>query len=500
MDFSNLVLGFTAILTVPNLVASLAGVMLGNLAGVLPGLGISGTVAVLLPVSYGMEPLTALILISGVFAGASYGGAITSILVNIPGEATSIVTTFDGHPLAKAGRAGLAIGTAATASFVGGTIGLIGLTFFAPVLSQAALAFGPPEYLAVTALGLVLLANISGGSRLHGYIMLIGGVLLGTVGLDAVFGTTRLTFGSTHLLDGINFIIVVMGVFGITELLLTLCTPGGDQPTGKFSLRGLFPARNQIRPVAAAMGRGGLIGFALGLIPGPSSTISTFASYEVEKKLSKDPDRFGKGALEGIASPEASNNSSFYSQLIPLLSLGIPFSASIALLMSAFIIHGIRPGPQLVVQQPVIFWGLIASLYLGNVILFVLNVPLAGMWASVLRIRFDMLMPVITIITFTGAYALNNSVFDLRVMVVFGVVGLIAKYANYDMTAFVVGLFLGPFFEKSLVQSMVMFDGNMGALLGSRPISTTLFIVMVIVIVAGVVRPLVPQKVKEIVE
>jgi putative tricarboxylic transport membrane protein len=483
--------GFLDCLSWANLLAAVVGVLLGTLAGVLPGLGITGTVAILLPFSYGMGPLTALIMISGIYFGSQYGGAITSVLVNIPGEATSIVTCFDGNPLAKQGRAGIALGISAISSFIGGTLGLIGLTFFAPPLAKAALSFGPPEFFAIATLGLLLLTNLAGKNPLRSAIMVLTGILLGTIGLDKTFGTLRFTFENVQLYKGIDFIIFIMGVFGIAELLSTICTPNDQGEVFNFQFRDLYPKKEDLKATAKPIGRGGIIGFLLGLIPGPSSIIATFASYGIEKKFSKHPEKFGSGMIEGVAAPESANNASMYAQMVPLMSLGIPFSSAVALLVSGFMIHGIQPGPLLITQHPAIFWGLIASLYIGNIFLLIINLPLVGLWASLLKIKFDILMPVITVITFTGAYAINNSQFDLGIMVLFGVIGFFCKMGDYDVAAMALGLFLGPQVEASLIQTLTMYDGSLAKMALHRPIAGTLCGLMILIVMYSMVKPIV---------
>jgi putative tricarboxylic transport membrane protein len=483
--------GFEACMTVNNLIVAMVGVLLGTLAGVLPGLGITGTVAVLLPFSYGMEPLTALILICGIYFGSQYGGSTTSILVNIPGEATSVVTCIDGYQMAKNGRAGIALGISAIGSFIAGTIGLIGLTFFAPLLANAALAFGPPEFFAIATMGLILLTNVTGKNPLRSTIMLLIGMMFGTIGLDTTFGTLRYTFGVVNLNRGIDFIIFIMGVFGISELLTTISQPNQQGEILSFKYRDLYPTRKDLKRSALPILRGSLIGFFMGLIPGPSSLIATFVSYGVEKKVSKHPEEFGHGAIEGVASPESANNSSMYAQMIPLMSLGIPFSSAFALLISGFMIHGISPGPLLMTSHPELFWGLIASLYIGNVFLLIINLPLVGIFASLLKINFDILMPVITIVTFTGAYAINNSLFDLWVMVILGVVGFFLKCTDYDVAAMCIGIFLCGTVEQSLVQSMTMYDGSLLTMMLSRPIAGVLCLMMALVILYSIFKPVI---------
>jgi len=475
--------GFLACLTPMNILCAIVGVLVGTLAGVLPGLGISGSVAILLPITYNMEPLTALIMVSGIFFGSQYGGAITSILVNIPGEATSIVTCFDGYPMAKKGLGGKALGISSISSFCGGTIGLIFLTVAAPQLARLAVTFGAPEFFAIVVFGLLLLTNVSGKNVLKGAVMVFAGLMLGCVGLDTTFGSLRFTFHNVNLYKGLDFIIFIMGVFGITELMYTICVPEDKEDILSFKFRELYPTLSDLKHVAPTIVRGSLFGFLVGLIPGPGSMLATFGSYGIEKKLSKRPEEFGKGAMRGVAAPESANNASMYAQMVPLLSLGIPFSSSIALLMSAFMIHGITPGPMLISQHPDLFWGLIASMFIGNIFLIIINLPLVGVWASLLKVDFSLLMPIITFITFTGAFAINNSIFDLGVMTLAGFIGFWLKAGGYDLSALALGMFLGRTLESNLVTIMVVYDGNLLSMILNRPVGGTLLVIVFAIIV-----------------
>ncbi|OAM72987.1 tripartite tricarboxylate transporter permease [Devosia elaeis] len=476
--FEPLIGGFATAFSLTNLMAAGAGVLLGTLAGVLPGLGIAGTVAVLLPLTYSLDPLTALILISGVFFGSQYGGSTTSILVNIPGEATSVVTAIDGHAMAQKGKAGKALGIAAIGSFVAGTMGIVALSFSAPTIARAALAFGPPEYFAVAVLGLVILASTFSKSPMRSLLMIIVGMMIGTIGLDPVLGASRFTMEFRVLDKGIDFVVMLMGVFGLAEIFAEIGRANERRESSSFAFRDLYPNRKELAQSAGPIVRGGVIGFLMGLIPGPSAIIATFASYAVEKRVSRTPDEFGKGALAGVAGPESANNSAMYAQMVPLISLGIPFSASMALLLSGFVIHGLTPGPLLMVTNPDIFWGLIASLYIGNVMLLIINLPLVGVFASVLRVRFSILLPLVTIVMFAGAYSINNSLFDLAVLLVFGIVGFFFRQAGLDLTALVLGAFLGPMIESSLTQALSMSNGSF-AIFFTRPISGTILLVAI---------------------
>lgn len=471
-NFNLLMQGFQASLAWHNILAALAGVTLGTLAGVLPGIGISGTIALLLPISFGMEPLTALIMFSGIYYGAMYGGSITSILVNVPGEGASVVTMIEGYQMARRGRAGAALAIAAIGSFVAGTLGVVGITFIAPPLAQVAIAFGPPEYFAIAALGLLVLTNLSGGSALRAVLMMLVGLMLGTVGMDYMTGLVRFGFGVDGLGDGLDFIVIVMGVFGLGEVLARICERQNDVRITRIKFKDLYPNVEETKRSILPIFRGGLIGALMGLIPGPSGTISTFASYALEKKLSKRKEEWGKGAIEGVAGPEAANNAASSFTMIPLLSLGLPFSASAALLLSGFMIHGIQPGPMLVSTEPVLFWGLIASMYIGNLICLVLNLPLVGLFASVLRAPMRYLMPVVALVTFTGAYVLNYSLFDLGVLTVFGFLGFFLQMSGYSLAPLALGAFLGPQLEQGLIQTMVLTDGNIWTLM-TRPLAGT---------------------------
>ncbi len=462
--------GFDIAFTFTNILAAAIGVVFGTLTGVLPGLGISGAISLLLPISFGLQPLTALTIFAGIYYGAMYGGSTSAILVNVPGEGPSVITCIEGHAMAKKGRAGAALAVAAVGSFIAGVIGLVGLTFFAPIIADAALAFGPPEYFCIAFLGLVLLSGITGRSMLRSAMMVLIGIMLGTIGLDPMTGIMRFTFGVEGLMKGVDFIIVIMGAYGLGEVLYTIAEPHKAAPTTKVRMRDLYPTRSEIKRSVPAIFRGTFVGCLIGLIPGPSSTISSFASYAVEKNFSKHRDEFGHGAIEGVAGPESANNSAESSALIPLLSLGLPFTSSAAMLLSGFLIHGITPGPLLVSSHPDLFWGLIASMFIGNLFLLIVNLPFVGVFASMLRTPLHILMPIVALVVMVGAYVLNNSFFDLGVLIVFGVVGYILRLVGYEFTPMVIGLFLGPAVEKGLMQTMVLLDGNIFGLF-ARPFS-----------------------------
>ncbi|HEU5323519.1 MAG TPA: tripartite tricarboxylate transporter permease, partial [Methylomirabilota bacterium] len=438
--------GFAVALTPANLFYGFLGALVGTAIGVLPGLGPPATIALLLPVTYGMPPTSAVILLAGIFYGAMYGGSTTSILLNIPGEAASVVTCVDGYQMARQGRAGTALAVSAVGSFIAGTVGVVGLMLLAPPLAAFALQFGPPEYTALLVLGLMMVGYLGGGSMTKGLAMAVLGLLLGTVGLDPIMGSPRFTYGVYKLSEGLPFILVAMGLFGIGEVLVNI--EAAVRPDVlRARITGLVASREEWRAAAAPLARGSLIGFFIGVLPGGGAVISSFVAYALEKKLSRHPERFGRGALEGVAAPEAANNAAATSSFIPLLTLGVPGNASIALIFAALLIHGIRPGPLLVSERPEIFWGLIASMYLGNVMLLVLNLPLIRLWVKLLEVPYALLAPLIVVFVLVGAYSVNNSVFDVGLTVVFGVVGYAMRKLDFEPGPLVLAMILGPQLE-----------------------------------------------------
>lgn len=481
-----LLYGFSVCLAPANLLAALAGALLGTLVGVLPGLGPIGAMALLLPFSVGLRPETALILLAGLFYGAMYGGSTTSILVNVPGEAASVVTSLEGYKMAKRGRAGAALAVAAVGSFVAGTVGVVGLMVFAPVLAEFALSFGPPEFFSLALLGLFALARISAGSLWKSVVTVSIGLVLGTVGMDYFSGRNRFTFGIVQLGQGIELVPVVMGLFGLAEVLLVAERAGGLPQVIGVGLRELLPTLAEWRRAAPAILRGGGMGFALGLIPGPTAVISTFVSYNVERRVARHPEEFGNGAIEGVAGPEAANNAATSAQMIPLLALGIPFSPVTALLLAALMMQGVRPGPLLMQEHPEIFWGLVASMYVGNLALLVLNLPLVGVWVSFLRIPQSTLLGLITLFILIGCYSVNNSTLDLVVVVASGIVGYFLRKLDFDVMPTVLALVLGPFIEKNLRQSLYASRGDLTVFL-ERPFSAVMLAALLLVLVAPTV-------------
>ncbi len=483
----NVLYGFSVALQPTNLLFAFLGVFIGTAVGVLPGLGASGAIALLLPVTFVMEPVVAVIMVAGIYYGTMYGGSTTSILLNIPGEAASVVTAMDGYQMAKKGRAGAALGMCAFASFIAGTVGLVLLTFMAPLLSAFALRFGPPEHTVLLALGLILTSVLAMGSRLKGLMMVVTGLIMGAVGIDTISGNPRFTFGTIYLLDGLNFIVVVMGLFGISEVLITI-DEGLEQRQfipGPKRLSELLPNRQDWRDCKWGLARGSLLGFVLGLLPGGGAIMASFISYAMEKKLSRHPERFGTGIIEGVAAPEAANNSATAGAFVPLLTLGIPFNAVTALILAALMIHGIRPGPLLVSQHPEIFWGVIASMYVGNLMLLVLNLPLIGLFVQILRVPYPILFPLIVIVTVIGSYSVNNNLWDVFLMISMGVFGYILRKFGFELAPLALALILSPLVETAFRQSLILSHGSFSIFL-TRPISGSLlaaFAVFIVILV-----------------
>ena len=460
--FHNLVLGFSVSLAPLNLFYCFVGILLGQIVGVLPGLGSAATIALLLPITFYMPATSAIIMLAGIWYGSMYGGSITSIVMRVPGEAASVMTCVDGYEMARQGRAGPALGIAAFGSFIAGTIGVVGLMFLAPPLAEFALRFGPPEYFALMALGLTLVSYLSGKSVPKALCMAVVGLLLGTVGLDPVRSAERFSFGNLSLQGGIELVPVVMGLFGLAEVFLMLerrlqVKDMVQAPTG---LMNLLPTRQDWRDSSGAIARGTFLGFLVGILPGVGATIASFVAYALEKRTSRHPERFGKGAIEGVAAPESANNSATAAGFIPLLTLGIPSNVVTALMLGAFLLHGVTPGPTLLSQKPEMFWGVVTSMYVGNLMLLVLNIPLIGLFTRITRVPPSILGPLIVLVSLAGTYSVNNNPFDILVMVVFGAAGyLMAKY-GYDAAPLVLGLVLGPMFEMALRQSLVLSQGS----------------------------------------
>ena len=465
--WDNLILGFSVVSEPINLLYCFFGCFYGTFVGVLPGFGPAAALALLLPMTFGMPTESAIIMLAGIYYGAMYGGSTTSILVNIPGEAASIVTTFDGYQMAKQGRAGPALGIAAIGSFIAGTLSVFGLSIVSPLLANFALQFGPPEFFSLMVLGLTIVIYISFGSVLKAIMMGGLGVALGCVGWDYVSGDTRITFGLAYLYDGLPVIPIVMGLFGVAEVFVNI------ERTKKLEIfkevKNILPSRRDFRKSIFAILRGSGIGFFLGLVPGGGTLVSTFAAYTIEKKISKNPDKFGKGAIEGVASPESANNAAAQSGFVPLLTLGIPVSPAFAMVFAALLIHGITPGPLLLVKAPNVFWGVVISMYIGNIILLILNLPLIRMWVKVLEIPYGVLFPLILIFCVIGALS-NYKVGDVFVMIIFGVIGYFMKKFEYEPAPMIIAFILSPILELNLRQSLILSGGSFSIFL-AKPIS-----------------------------
>ena len=470
MDFfGSIIYGFQVTFQPINFLFCGVGVLVGTLVGVLPGIGPAGAMALLLPATFKFSPTSTIILLAGIYYGVQYGGSTTSILVNIPGEASSVMTCIDGHQMARQGRAGPALGIAAWGSFIAGTISNIGLMLVAIPLAHAALRLGPPEYFALMCTGLIIVTYLAQGSVLKAIMMGLVGIILGSIGLDLISGFPRFTFGINELTDGVGIVPLVMGLFGVSEILENL-EGNLQREVFKTRIRNLWPSFKDWMEAKWAIVRGSIIGFVLGILPGGGAVISTFVSYAVEKKISKHPEKFGKGAIEGVAGPESANNAAAGGSLIPLLSLGIPPNPIMAIFFSALIIHGIQPGPLLIKQHPDLFWGLVASLYLGNGLLLVLNLPLIGIWVKVLEIPYKILFPLILLFCLIGVYSMNNLSFDLYVMLFFGVVGWLMRKFGYEGAPLILAYVLGPMLENALRQSLLISQGSF-LIFVTRPIS-----------------------------
>ena len=480
-SFQHLINGFGIATTIQNLSYCLIGAIVGTIIGVLPGLGPIAGIALLIPATFGLNPTSAIIMLAGIYYGAMYGGSTTSILLNVPGETASVITCIDGYQMAQKGRAGPALAICAIGSFVAGTLGIFGLGFLAPPLAEAALAFGPPEYFSLMVFGFIVLSNVTGGSLIKSLMMAVVGLIVGTIGLDPVTGDARFTYGSVSLLGGIEFVAVAIGLFGIGEVLINVDQPQEllDRRVLVPRLRDLYPSLQDLRKSFGAILRGTGIGFGVGLVPGPAPVIATYASYMIERRISKHPEEFGKGAIEGVAGPESANNSACQAAFIPLFVLGIPFAPPTAILLGALLIHGVTPGPMLIGQHPELFWGVVASMYIGNFILLLLNLPFVPVFANILRIPKKILLPLVILFCITGMYTVNNSVFDIWMMLLFGTLGFLMRKWAYAGAPLLLALVLGPKLEVAFRQSLMISHGDFGIFI-NRPISMVFLLATVI--------------------
>jgi TctA family transporter len=490
--FDNLGLGLETAIRLDNLLYCFIGVVLGTAVGVLPGIGPTATIGLLLPITFGLDAVSALIMLAGIYYGAQYGGSTTAILLNLPGESSAAVTAIDGHEMAKNGRAGPALATAAIGSFFAGTVATLVVVLFAPPLAAIALTFGSQEYFSLVVLGLIASIALARGSTVKALAMIILGLLFGTVGQDLFGqGTPRFTFGVRELFDGINFVSVAVGLFGVAEILRNL----EDEKTRTLvtkTITNLWPSREDFRRMTAPILRGTVLGSALGILPGAGHVLASFGAYAVEKRLSKRKDEFGHGAIEAVASPEAANNAAAQTSFIPLLSLGLPAHPVMALMLGAFIIHGIQPGSRVITSQPELFWGLIVSMWIGNLFLVLLNLPLIGIWVRMLTIPYRMLYPAIIAFAAIGTFSLNQSAWDVFAIAFFGVLGYVLIKVGCEPAPLLLGFVLGPLLEEHLRRSLIISRGDLATFV-TRPVSA-IFLAMAVAAIVIAVLPAIRQK------
>ena len=488
--FEGLAFGFSIALQSQNLLACFAGVLIGTVVGVLPGIGPIGAMALLLPVTYSMTPAGALIMLAGIYYGSMYGGSTTSILLKVPGEVSSVITTIDGYEMAKKGRAGAALFVAAVGSFVAGSIGILGLAFLAPVLAASALRFGPPEFFALCILGLLILSRITDSSLTRAAVMVALGLGLSTVGMEPMSGVSRFTFGSLDLAQGLELVPIAIGLFGVAELLSSAHDKLTAEKPLKVKLKELLPTRPEWNRARWPIVRGSVLGFLFGLIPGPTAIIATFSSYALEKKLSKHPEEFGHGAIEGVAGPESANNGAAQGAFIPLLALGIPFAPASAMLLTALLIHGAKTGPMLMVESPEIFWGVTSSMYVGNIMLLLLNLPMIGVFVALLRLPMYLISSIVVLLCVVGTYAISNSILDLWVLLLSGIAGYVLKRLKFEPAILLMALALGPILERSFLQSLYLTQGHLEEIL-ERPIAGVMLILAFIILVYPIILKLI---------
>jgi putative tricarboxylic transport membrane protein len=467
---SHFILGFQVALEPTNLLLCFVGCLVGTFVGVLPGLGPAASISLLLPLTFKLPPESAVIMLAGLYYGTMYGGSTTSILINVPGEAASVVTCLDGYQMARKGRAGPALGISALGSFIAGTFGTIMIMLLAPPLAGIALKFGPPEFVGLVLLGLTMVTYLASGSMAKTLMMAIVGLLLSYIGTDIVTGRERFTLGITTIAGGFDMVPIAMGLFGVSEVLLNLERSMGSREVFQTKIHNLLPTRQDWKDSAGPIARGSVFGFLLGLIPGGGGMIASFISYAMEKKIARHPERFGTGEIRGVAGPEAANNAGAQGAFIPMLTLGIPCNVVLAILMGALMIHGVTPGPRLLEEHPRIFWGVVGSMYLGNTMLVLLNLPLIGMWVRLLRIRYAILFPFIFLFCVIGAYTVGNNIQDVYIMFLFGILGYLMKKFEYEPAPLVLAFVLGPMFENALRQSLIISRGDL-SIFFTRPIS-----------------------------
>ena len=483
---SNFGMAFQIVLEPTNLLVCFLGCLMGTFVGVLPGLGPAASISLLLPITFKLPPETAIIMMGGLYYGTMYGGSTTSILLNVPGEAASVVTCLDGYQMAKKGRAGPALGIAAFGSFIAGTFGTIMIMLLAPPLAGIALKFGPPEFVGLIFLGLTMVTYLSGGSMAKALMMAIVGLLISYIGTDIVTGRERFTLGIDTIAGGFDIIPIVMGLFGISEVLLNLSQSEEGRDVFKTKLRDLLPSKQDWRDSSGPIARGSILGFFLGIIPGGGGMIASFISYAVEKKISKNPETFGTGNIRGVAGPESANNAGAQGAFIPMLTMGIPCNVVLAILMGALMIHGVTPGPRMLIEHPRIFWGVVGSMYVGNIMLLILNLPLIGLWVRLLKVPYAILFPFILLFCLIGAYTVGNNIQDVYIMIFFGIIGYVLKKYEYEPAPFVLAFILGPMFENAFRQSLIISNGSPLIFL-SRPIAAAFLLISLIILISPLI-------------
>jgi putative tricarboxylic transport membrane protein len=484
MDFlNNIYLAFQVTLEPINLVLCFIGCLVGTFVGVLPGLGPAASISLLLPLTFKLPPESSIIMLGGLYYGTMYGGSTTSILINVPGEAASVVTCLDGYRMAQKGRAGAALGIAAFGSFIAGTIGTILIMLVAPPLARIALKFGPTEFVGLILLGLIMVTYLSSGSMARALMMAIVGLLISYIGTDVVTGMERFTLGIDTIAGGIDIIPIVMGLFGISEVLLNLEVSSTERVVITTKLRNILPTKQDWKESAGPITRGSFLGFFLGLLPGGGGLIASFMSYAVEKKIAKHPETFGTGDIRGVAGPETANNAGAQGSFIPMLTMGIPCNAVLAILMGALMVHGVTPGPRLLVDHPRVFWGVVGSMYIGNLMLLILNLPLIGIWVRLLKIPYSILFPFIFLFCLIGAYSVGNNVQDIYIMVIFGAIGYLMKKYDYEPAPLVLAFILGPLFENAFRQSLIISRGSL-LIFVTHPIAAAFLLISFVLLVS----------------
>jgi len=481
--FQGIAQGFAHALLPGKLLACFGGVVVGTAVGVLPGIGPSGAIALLVPLTFHMDAASAVIMLAGIYYGCMYGGSTTSILVNVPGEAASVITCLDGYQMARSGRAGAALGVAAFSSFIAASVGIVGLMFLAPPLARIALGFGPAEIFALVVLAFALVGYLAAGSTTKALTMAVLGLLLASVGIETISSQARFTFGVLHLESGLDLVPLIMGLFGVSEILLSLEHGGGPQRAHAPvpPLRELLPGREDWQRSLAPIGRGSLLGFLVGILPGGTGIVASFSAYAIEKRLSKRPEAFGTGVVEGVAAPEAANNAAAQGAFVPLLTLGIPANSAMALTLGALQIHGVIPGPLLIRQHPEVFWGVVASMYLGNALLLLLNLPLIGVWVRLLRVPTPILYPLIILFCVIGAYGVNNNLFDVGALFFFGLLGYGLRRLDFELAPLILGFILGPILETNARQALIMSEGQFSVFWSSTTAALLLGAALVVI-------------------